>query len=182
MIVAGIDYSMTSPSIAILNTEDEIKFENIKIFSLYGVKKYIGVHGKNIRIDLFPEWNTPEERFSDIANWAEKILDANKVCEVVLEGYALGSTKGLVFQIAENTSVLKQRLHKMSIPFTIPSPSSVKKNFTGKGNAKKPEMVDAFDKRFGVDISKIIGCVKAKAPENDMVDSVANLLMHKALK
>ncbi|BAU40022.1 hypothetical protein [Ralstonia phage RSP15] len=180
-IVAGIDYSMTSPAIAIYDTEKELSFDNLLMFNLSEKKKYQGVWG-NIRIDPTPVWDCPEERFLKIAEWAIDILTENKVEEVVLEGYAMGSTKGLVFQIAEHASVLKQKLYAKGIPFTCPAPTSVKKAFAGSGNAKKPDMVEAFEKRFGVSITDILGCPRAKGSDNDIVDSVANLMMHGDVK
>lgn len=175
-IIAGIDYSMSSPAIAVWDDTKPLTFDNIKLFNRYDVKKYQGVHG-NIRIDpLNKAYKSNEERYRQGAEWAIAILKAEGVERVTLEGYAMGSSSGLVFNIAENTAHLKWLMHKAGIPFTTPSPSTVKKQFHGKGNANKPQMSDAFKAKFGVDISEILGCKYAEAPANDMVDAVAIMI------
>lgn len=88
---------------------------------------------------------------------------------------------GLIFQIAENTSVLKQQLDLYDIPFQTPTPGQIKKNFAGKGNLKKEPMCEEFERRFGVKINEIINCGFAKSPHNDLVDSCAILLMHEEI-
>ncbi len=177
MIIAGIDYSMTSPAICIYDTSKPLTFDNFQIYSLNDKKKYQGVYG-NIRIDPHKGWDVPERRYSQIAQWAMVHLQVNRVEEVVLEGYSMGSSAGLVFNIAENTSVLKQLMFQAGLKVYTPAPTSVKKTFHGKGNAKKPEMCDKFYERFGVKPYEIFGSKPADSPENDIVDSVANMLMH----
>lgn len=176
MIIAGIDYSMSSPAIAVYDTTKPFIFENIKFFNLNKTKKYQGINGP-IRIDDFLPYTSAEERFKNIATWAIRILLDEGVTEAVLEGYSMGS-KGNVFDIAENTSVLKQYMFERGIKFYTPAPTSVKKNFCGSGNAKKPVMCASFAERFGKRISDIIGCPLDGSPENDLVDAVANLTMH----
>ena len=58
---------------------------------------------------------------------------------VALEDYAFAA-KGRVFHIAENTGILKYKLFQQGIPLETISPSAVKKNATGKGNADKEMM------------------------------------------
>lgn len=175
MIKAGIDYSMSSPAIAVWDDTRPLEFANIKIFNLNGVKKYQGIHG-NIRVDPLPLYKCAQERYDLSAQWALNILREHGVEKVNIEGYAMGSTSGLVFNIAENTGRLKHVLWEAGIPFNTPSPGTVKKQFHGKGNANKVAMCEAFREKFGVDISKILGCKPNEAPENDMVDSVAVML------
>lgn len=181
MIIAGIDYSMTSPAICIYNTDLPLTFDNLKLYALSsGAKKHIGRVG-NIDIEAQQEFDSPEIRYRNIANWAVDKLISNGVQEVCLEGYSMGSSAGLVFNIAENTSVLKQKLYDSGIKFTTPAPTAVKKGFQGKGNAKKPEMCDEFFRRFGVRMHTLINCPEAKSPENDLVDATANMLTHRLL-
>lgn len=175
MIVAGIDYSMNSPAIAVYNTVKEFKFENILLYNINTIKKYSGVYN-NIRIDLQKPFSSPEERFLNNASWAIDILLTNKVESVILEGYSMGSNSGLIIQIAENGSVLKQGMHLAKIAFQTPSPKTVKKCFSGSGNAKKEDMILEFENKFNIDIGKIIGQNnKNTSPCNDLVDAVAML-------
>lgn len=182
MIIAGIDYSYTSPAICIYNTEQELKFENLYFFNFYAdsrKKKLSGVFGGNVFIGNHPDYTTQEERFRNICKWASGILTNFKVKEVCIEGYSLGATSGLVFNIAENTSLLKQFLDQNGIPFTTPTPSQVKKNFTGKGNAKKDAMVEEFYGRFpNGHLHEIIGIKEMSKPIDDLVDSCAVMLCH----
>lgn len=45
----------------------------------------------------FKPYKTQEERFRNISEWAIDVLKSNNVDEVVLEGYALGSTARVDF-------------------------------------------------------------------------------------
>lgn len=181
MIIAGIDLSMTAPAICIQDTNDPDEFQYKKFYvKSSGPKKHLGKYG-NIQIDAPLEFSCPEERYLDNARWVMNILESNGVQEVVLEGYSMGSTKGLIFNIAENTAVLKQKLYLAGIPFTTPAPTQTKKAFTGKGNADKPTMCETFYERYKVRPHIIIGCGEAKSPENDMVDANANMLMHRLM-
>lgn len=182
MRIAGIDYSMTSPSICIYDTEDELKFENLKFYNFNTVKKREGTYGEtgNVSIILQPKYDTQEERFNNIRNWANHILGENQVREAVLEGYAMGSSKGLVFQIAENTSLLKQIMRERMISFETPAPTSIKKNFTGSGKAQKPDMIDQFHKEFpDIKFHEVIGVSEYGKPIDDIVDAYAIMKMHK---
>lgn len=184
-VIAGIDYSMTSPSICIYDTNTEFKFENIKLYNFNTVKKRVGVYGEhnNITISLQPEYETQEERFNNIRNWAYGILCLYGVGEVVLEGYAMGSSKGLVFQIAENTSLLKQAMRELKIKFETPAPTSIKKNFTGSGKADKPMMIDQFHKEFPeIKFHELIGVKEYGKPIDDIVDAYAMMKMHSHFK
>lgn len=182
-ILAGIDYSMNSPAICIYNTEDEFKFENLKFYNIGQLKTIVGTFG-NVNIQFHKEYKTEEERFRNSTNWAIKILLDNGVESAVIEGYSMGSSSGLVFQIAENTSLIKQAMDLNGIDFSTPSPTQVKKNFCGKGNAKKDAMVDFFFNKFpDAELDKLLGRPKRLSkPIDDIVDSAAVLLSHKHFK
>lgn len=178
MIIAGIDYSYTSPAICIYDTFEEFKFENLKFYNINGTKSRAGTYG-NIIISAFQEYETQEERFRNICDWASDILVKHDVEEVCIEGYALGSSSGLVFQIAENASLLKQFMDLNGIKFTTPPPSQVKKNHTGKGNAKKDAMVETFHaKNPGIVMHDILNIKAMAKPIDDLVDSYAVLRCH----
>lgn len=184
MIIAGIDYSMNSPAICVYDTEDEFKFENLKIYNIGQLKSIVGTFG-NVDIQFHKEYESQEERFRNTAEWGTKILLDNKVTSAVMEGYSMGSSSGLVFQIAENTSLLKQAMQLNGIEFETPSPTSVKKNFCGKGNAKKDAMVDYFfDVKFpSSNLDTLLDRPKRLSkPIDDVVDCVAVLMMHKHFK
>lgn len=177
MVIAGIDYSYTSPAICVFDTKKELKFDNLHFYNINGTKSRAGIYG-NIDIKLFRDYETQEERFRNICNWASGILIHHGVESACIEGYALGASSGLVFQIAENASLLKQYMDLNDITFATPAPSQVKKNFTGKGNAKKDVMVETFQKQLSVKMHEILGVKEMAKPIDDLCDSFAVLKCH----
>lgn len=170
-VVAGIDYSMSSPALCIYDTSKELKFENLLMFSLSEQKTKVGTFG-NIRLDLLPPWSSPEERYHNNALWVRDIFLEHGVQEYAMEGYSMGSSSGLVFNIAENGGAVKQMLWKAGIvQKESPSPSTVKKYHSGKGNSKKEPMVDAFNDLFMVQIHDLL---KLKAPYVKPVDDLTD--------
>lgn len=180
MILAGIDYSYTSPAICVFDTTKELAFHTLKFYNMNDKKKLAGFYGigGNVRIDTFPEYKTQEQRFRNICDWASSVLIANGVDEVCIEGYSFGATSGLVFNIAENASLIKQFMDVRGTPFTTPTPSQVKKNHTGKGNSKKDVMVDKFHEIFSVKMHELLGVKEMAKPIDDLVDSYAVLKCH----
>lgn len=67
---------------------------------------------------------------------------------VVLEGYGFGQMASVV-TLAEIGSVVRFLLWQDQIPFIDVPPSSLKKFVTGKGNAKKDQMILEVFKRYG---------------------------------
>ena len=92
---------------------------------------------------------------------------------IALEGYSFGSKGHRLFQIAENTGVLKYKLYQAGIPVEVLPPSQVKKFATKKGNANKEKMYDAFLEETGVDLMKEITPLKKDIgnPVSDIIDS-----------
>jgi len=172
MIIAGIDYSMRSPSICIFTgTEKEsFTFERCKFHFLTDTKKYADFFLKNIYGSRFQDWNCDYQRYKSIADWA---MDQLEGCtHIALEGYSFGS-RGKVFHIAENTGVLKYKIHITGIPLEVVPPSSVKKFATGKGNADKIMMHNSFKSESGIDLKQEITPDKCSIdnPVSDIVDS-----------
>ena len=172
MILAGIDYSMRSPSICIFTgTEKEaFTFERCKFHFLTDRKKYADFFLKNIHGSRFQDWNTEYQRYKSIADWAMDVLEG---CDhIAIEGYSYGS-KGKVFHIAENTGVLKYKIHLTGVPLEVVPPTTIKKFATGKGNADKTTMHKFFKNDAGVDLKEEITPDKATVdnPVSDIVDS-----------
>jgi len=89
-----------------------------------------------------------------------------------LEDYAFNA-QGRVFHIAENTGILKYKCYQNSIPLEVVSPSHVKKIATGKGNADKTQMYQAFVNETSIPLKDIISPNKKDIgnPVSDIVDS-----------
>lgn len=148
MIVAGIDYSMTSPAICV--GEVDAPYDELKFFA-FGKKKMQGIHYDQITICEYPKWVVAQERYNALSNWAIQIIKDYDVQMVSMEGYSFGS-KGKVFNLAENMGLLKHRLWELDIPFIEVPPTQAKKFATGKGNADKEAMFNSFVDRTGVDL------------------------------
>lgn len=105
-----------------------------------------------------------------MAKWSLQWISAAGCSRVAIEGYAFGAV-GRVFQIAENAGLLKYKLWKEGIEYTVPAPTEIKKFATGKGNANKDMMLEAFNEETGVDIRAKLDIIKGYNPISDIVDA-----------
>lgn len=163
---AGIDYSMSCPALHMSN--NPLDFESGISYFLIDSNKFIGTF-KNIVGIKSESYDSDENRFDNISNIFLDLLIKHKVEFVGIEGYSFGSSKGLVFNIAENTGLLKHKLWKNNIPFSVYPPKTIKKFATENGNANKDMMYDSF----GVDLKTILSYTKSTvgSPIGDIVDS-----------
>lgn len=166
-VICGVDYSIRSPAICCHIGEDW-KYENCIFHYLTDTKKYCDsflgrFFGKN-----FDPYNSDEQRYDSISDWANEICLGSTY--VGIENYAYNAT-GRVFNIAENTGVLKYKLFQAGIPLEAINPSTVKKKATGKGNATKPMMYDAFYTETRVDLISEMNMMSLNNPVTDIVDS-----------
>jgi hypothetical protein len=139
-MVIGIDYSLTSPAMCIMTepTIDKCIFyyltDNSRLVGTF--KNAIGVHHK----DYYSE----QERYDNIAEFFLNKIPLDKgVPNIFIEDYSFGS-KGKVFHIAENAGLLKYKFWEVGYKFETVPPTVVKKFGTGKGNADKAKMYEAF--------------------------------------
>ena len=173
MIIAGIDYSLRGPAICVFSCLDgntKFTFSKCRFFFLTSTRKYANDFLGNIHGSRFMDYNCENERYDSISEWAVEQMFGVEEC--ALEGYSMGS-KGRVFNIAENTGVLKYKLWQSRIPVTITPPTTIKKFATGKGNADKFAMYEAFKKETKVDLRKEISPNKKDVgnPVSDIIDS-----------
>ena len=148
MIVAGIDYSLCGPAVCLFksNATGKFSYSGCSFFFLTENKRQSEIRCMNVFGERLSDWNSDEHRYETIADWAVDIVMG--CSHVALEGYAY-SASGRVFQIAENTGILKYKLYQLSIPVTVIPPTEVKKYATGKGNADKNAMYAAFSHETG---------------------------------
>lgn len=75
---------------------------------------------------------------------------AGHVDLVVLEGYAMGTTRqSHSYAIGELGGVIRLMLHELKVPWLAIPPARLKKWATGKGNAQKDVMLAAAIRNFG---------------------------------
>ena len=169
MIYVGIDYSLTSPCVCV---SKDTTFSNSFFYFLNDRKTVVG-KCHNIFGEQHEEYLVDQERYENIASWVLGILSNfdKKDVTILIEDYSFGS-KGRVFNLAENCGILKYMLYKQGYKFFTVPPTVVKKFATGKGNATKEKMYEAFVKDTLIDLHKIISpTTKLGSPTTDIVDA-----------
>ena len=167
--IIGIDYSLTGPCLCIC--DDRPLISECEFHYLTKVKKYEGsfMAGK-ITGYPFKDYNSQQERHDQISDWVFDMI-GNVVNPIVfIEDYSFGS-KGRVFNLAENTGLLKHNLYKRGIKFHTLVPSVIKKTATGKGNADKEKMFDNFYEETGIHLMEELDQTTLNNPVTDIVDS-----------
>ena len=162
--IIGIDYSLTSPAVCV--NDGKLKF-----YYLTTKKKWLGKQSKDIIGYEHKEWTDPIERFTYISDFVFDILFTANNPKIFIEGYSFGSKGQGLFQIAENCGILKYRLLEKGYGYNTIVPSVVKKGATGKGNADKDMMYEAFVKETKIDLKKIFDTEKVGNPISDIADS-----------
>lgn len=171
--IAGLDWSMSCPAICIWDKKKPFTFANCVFYFYIDNKKFDKSYG-NIHGFKAELYQTEQERFDNISEWAMTILTKHVVKQVCLEGYSMGSSVGRIFNIAENIGLLKYKMWKAKIEFITPAPTAVKKIFTGKGNARKELMYKSLQERENMlDLEQLIGTKAGASPISDIVDSFA---------
>lgn len=169
MKYAGIDWSLTSPSVCIYDTSisDNFHFDLCNINVLNNRSHIIGTR-HNIKIYEHYQWSNSEERYHNLANhFLPELLD----CEVIyFEDYAFAA-KGKVFNLAESTGILKYNLWLNSKSYQTVFPGTIKKFATGKGNANKEKMHESFIEDSGIDLIDELEAKNINSPISDIVDS-----------
>lgn len=169
--VVGIDYSISSPAFTIIH-KDSNTFSSF--FFNSGKKSFAGIHS-NFNELIYPKENG-FDRFPKLAKQCLNIISALPPEETTIgiEGYAYGA-KGKVFHIAENCGILKFLLKEHGYQIMDEermSPNIIKKFATGKGNAKKHEMLLAFIERNGMNPLEIM--TPNKAIESSFVADIVD--------
>lgn len=181
--IAGMDFSMTAPCMSIIDMSKPINFNNTQFYFITKVSKHVGFFDGHITGVKESPYVSQEERFDNITQYFIDILLKFDVKDFAIEGYSYGST-GVVFDISENTGVLKHKLFKQNINIHIFPPTEIKKFATTKGNANKQDMFNAFIRDESIDFRSNINYTKTNIdnPVSDIIDSYYILrYLHKKL-
>lgn len=165
----GIDYSLTSPGICILTDTD------VRLYG-FGSKKMAGFYKKdNVKVFLhdYPVYSSEQQRHDKLCGWSLGIIknyagDCGEVDHILIEGYSFGSSAGRAFDIAENCGLLKHYIWMEQYKFSTIPPTTLKKFATGKGNADKEAMHEAF-KAEKFDLQELLS--QKKTPTSDLIDA-----------
>jgi Holliday junction resolvasome RuvABC endonuclease subunit len=175
MLIGGVDYSLCGPSICIYNGDEKsFSIDKCTFYFLTKIKKFATYFGRNIIGENFVDFNHEIERYQSISDWGVEVLMG---CEqVAIEGYAYSALSNRIFQIAENTGLLKYKLFQRGIPVTVIPPTEVKKFATGKGNADKMSMYSFFEAETKLDLLNLFYDADKRPkdisnPVSDIVDS-----------
>ena len=170
MIVCGIDYSLTSPAITV-HHGDVWDVKNCTFHYMVKKPKHL-IDSKGFSGTLYPSYDSDTHRYQNLSSWSLNIMSSANVERAFIEGYAFGAV-GRVFQIAENTGLLKYMIWNSNIPYHIFAPTEIKKHATGKGNSPKEKLYDAFIEETSIDIRQILGIMNKNDwnPVSDIVDS-----------
>lgn len=163
----AFDYSMTSPAMCI---SPDATWANAKVWFLSDKKKHedIFLNGKIVGAQHW-DWFTPEQRYHNISEHFIRIVAKEAAnAETVIEDYSMGS-KGKVFNIGENTGLLKHKLWTRDHKLILVPPTVLKKFATGKGNADKLQMHEAFLKETGEDLLSL--GKPGTNPSSDIIDA-----------
>lgn len=151
MKIAGLDVSPSSPGIVKLTLNSNLdivekEFLGFKEISLKSKEKYLGIH----TYKEFPSFYHCQDFMIPI------IMDfLSDIQYAAFEEYAFAAA-GKITMLAEIAGNLKSRLFTNGVKLRFYDPSSLKIFATGKGNSKKPDMFDFFDKHpHKLDISHL---------------------------
>lgn len=169
MVFIGIDYSLTCPCVCIARDK---QFKNSFFYFLTDSERLEG-KAYNILGDAHGDYMCDQQRYENIASWVLSIVSPfrNEDHYILIEDYSFGS-KGRVFNLAENCGLLKYFLYKDGYKFFTVPPTVIKKYATGKGNADKQKMYDAFYALTEIDLTYVYSkSGKLGSPVTDIVDA-----------
>jgi len=175
MIYVGIDYSMTSPAACFFDDRiEEFKFDDCTLYYLTASKKY-EMNFKNVSGTYF-EFQDNIQRYDLISSFFldciySKVVNEDNEVKVFIEDYSMGS-KGRVFNIAENTGILKYRLWQLGIFYETVPPTVIKKFATGKGNSNKERMQEVFESENSIRLKHELNMTEKQwNPSSDLIDA-----------
>jgi Holliday junction resolvasome RuvABC endonuclease subunit len=170
MIICGIDYSLTSPAICV-HEGDTWNPESCTFHYIVNSQKKV-FNTEKFKGVVYPDYNCEAQRYDNLSSWSTRILTDCGATRTFIEGYSYNSV-GKVFQISENTGVLKYSLWKKNLKYFVFAPTAIKKFATTKGNANKEMMYACFLEETMIDIRKEleIKSLKQWNPLSDIVDS-----------
>ena len=181
MTTVGIDYSMTSPAVCVHNGNTSWDLGNCEFHFFANPKKVdfkeilfeSKVYSPRFHAYEYPDsFKSDMDRFQFLSDWTISTFKEYDNIKVYLEGYSYGSSVGRVFNISENTGILKHKLHSLGIPFETVPPTVVKKYATDKGNANKQLLEDSFISETSLDIRSMLNQTdKQFNPSSDIIDS-----------
>lgn len=174
MKIAGLDLSISSSGIIIEEIDDNFEIKNIERHGFTSVKKNsilsnIVYYNKN---DFKNDYERYQFFCDNIVGWC-------KDCEyIAVEDYAysMSGASGLIFSLAEFEGNIKLTLFREGCKLRFYTPNQNKKFFSGRGNADKIGMRDAFESWTGKkpdlgDLPLVTNGKSGNSPTSDIIDA-----------
>lgn len=199
----GIDYSLTGPAACVHPLTMPWDIRQCRFVYMTSVQKNIYKYSvDNIIFEglPFPDYDNNMMRFIQNAKTMKDWCSPEEGDHIAIEGYSFGSKGSSIFQIGEATGILvlfmmfnssgTGFINNKRIPYR-PAPTEIKKFATGKGNANKELMYEAWLKETKIDLLKLFDSKrhgnnsgKIKSPINDIVDAywLCKLIHNEAIK
>lgn len=105
-----------------------------------------------------------------------EIVEENNITHMAMEGMSYGSSGSTVFDLGGLSHLIRELFISKNIPFIVIPPKTLKKYWTGSGNANKELMILETDKkRISIPIRKNYGTKKEQKilADDNVVDSCA---------
>lgn len=162
MIRIGIDPSINCTGVCVSVGDKNIYY----MIPSKVTKKMVAFCHQFIHINNYIKDDTNGKEYEDkevaktnniynICNILQSIISQYKDVEVIMEGVSYGSVgSAALVDLSGLNFAIRMMLRNMNVPFTIVSPTSVKKFAVANGQAEKDIMIDAW-KRLDKNISDI---------------------------
>jgi crossover junction endodeoxyribonuclease RuvC len=149
----GIDQSLTGTGITIYKNGNYT-------FDMISTSKTKNTESPSIDYTL---------RLMKITNKIEELIINNNIDLVGIENMSFGSKGRTVFDLGGLSHLLRAMFIKNNINFIVVPPTVLKKFATGKGNAKKIDMINAVPQDINIPFKKKID--KVEMFDDNVVDS-----------
>ena len=173
-MLAGIDYSITSPAVCIHPNQENWEPSKCKFLFFSILKKY---KNGDIINDVFrvaklqPTDIERTKRYGSNARLVVNFLTSYDVSNVAIEGYSFASQSSNLMQMGENGGILRYILNFVQIPYIEPPPSQIKSFATNNGRSDKIAMGEQFEKETGYDLRQIFN---RKSYDSNPVSDIAD--------
>jgi len=185
--IIGVDYSITSPAVCFrdngklvffgytsLKTQTQYYFENNQAVVM--LKPTIAEYDSK-----YERYNyTAYQFFKMFTQYSQKIhgkpgVQFHKFGTFVIEEFNPNPKLAKnIIDLVEATSFFKHAVFSEYYDNLLSANiTKIKKYFTGRGDAKKPDMQKAFVEKTKIDLAKLIGRDWDKHPTEDMIDAYA---------
>lgn len=173
MKIAGVDFSLNSTGICILDT-DTSGYTFYNVYRKLPKKTQKILNSINVQLINHQKIKNNDEivKIKDGIELTDTIFNIIRTCNFVgIEGFAFNARGNRLVEIAGYQYLLREKLIINGIPFQIYPPTTIKK-FAGNGRFNKEEMISVF-KGENITLSEQYKYldIKAKKPFDDIVDS-----------